>query len=177
MHKIQYAKSLGLMISLSLAVLPMLLPNGLTSIKMESLPNSEYVYGEQEESVEETYLKFVSEVQKQSGNSISNITNTTTTQIPEAARGPIIPSEKGYLIQEIGEDLYSVSDGSYNTMFMVTDEGVIAIDAPPTVGADYLKAITEITDKPITHVIYSHTHLDHIWATGIFPENATFIAQ
>jgi glyoxylase-like metal-dependent hydrolase (beta-lactamase superfamily II) len=178
MHKIQYAKSLGLMISLSLAVLPMLLPNGLTSVKIGTAPELfEYVYGEQEESVEETYLKFVSEVQKQSGNSISNITNTTTTQIPEAARGPIIPSEKGYLIQEIGEDLYSVSDGSYNTMFMVTDEGVIAIDAPPTVGANYLKAITEITDKPNTHVIYSHAHLDHIGAAGIFPENATFIAQ
>lgn len=95
------------------------------------------------------------------------------TQIPETARGPTIPREKGYLVQEIGEELYSVTDGSYNTMFMMTDEGVIAIDAPPTLGANYLKAIAEVTDKPITHVIYSHAHLDHIGSAGIFPDNAT----
>jgi glyoxylase-like metal-dependent hydrolase (beta-lactamase superfamily II) len=184
MHKIQYAKSLVSMIllTISLAVLPTLLLDGLTSVKTGTTPELffEYVYGEQEESVEEAYLKFVSEVQQQqSGDSISNVTNTTTTtQIPEAAKGPAIPSEKGYLVQEIGEELYSVSDGSYNTMFMVTDEGVIAIDAPPTLGASYLKAIAQVTDKPITHVIYSHAHLDHIGAAaGIFPNNATFIAQ
>ena len=62
-------------------------------------------------------------------------------------------------------------------MFMVTDEGVIAIDAPPTLGANYLKAIAEVTDKPTTHVIYSHAHMDHIGAARIFPENATFVAQ
>ncbi|MCC2647671.1 MAG: blaB1 [Nitrososphaeraceae archaeon] len=183
MHKIRYAKSLGLMIllTISLAVLPTLLLDGLTSVKTGTTPELffEYVYGEQEESVEEAYLKFVSEIQQQqSGDSISNVTNTTTmTQIPETAKGPTIPSEKGYLVQEIGEELYSVSDGSYNTMFMVTDEGVIAIDAPPTLGANYLKAIAEVTDKPITHVIYSHAHLDHIGSAGVFPDNATFIAQ
>ena len=73
--------------------------------------------------------------------------------------------------------MYAVSDGSYNAMFMVTDEGVIAIDAPPTLGDKYLKAIAEVTDKPISHVIYSHAHLDHIGAAGIFPKNATYIAQ
>jgi glyoxylase-like metal-dependent hydrolase (beta-lactamase superfamily II) len=104
-------------------------------------------------------------------------TNTTTIQIPETAKGPAIPAEKGYLVQEIGDQLYSVSDGSYNTMFMVTDEGVIAVDAPPTLGANYLKAIAEVTDKPTTHVIYSHAHMDHICAARIFPENATFVAQ
>jgi hypothetical protein len=107
MHKIRYTKSLGLMIllTISLAVLPTLLLDGLTSVKTGTTPELffEYVYGEQEESVEEAYLKFVSEIQQQSGDSISNVTNTTTmTQIPETAKGPTIPSEKGYLVQEIG---------------------------------------------------------------------------
>jgi glyoxylase-like metal-dependent hydrolase (beta-lactamase superfamily II) len=179
MHKQKNAKSIGLMIilSISLAFMLTLFSGSLMPVQpTSSLKPFEYI-GEQEESVEEAYLKFVSEEQQQSGNSIGNVTNTTTTQIPEAAKGPAIPNEKGYLVQEIGEELYSVSDGSYNTMFMVTDEGVMAIDAPPTLGANYLKAISEVTDKPITHVIYSHAHLDHIGAAGIFPENATFIAQ
>jgi glyoxylase-like metal-dependent hydrolase (beta-lactamase superfamily II) len=63
-------------------------------------------------------------------------------------------------------------------MFLVTDEGVVAIDAPPAIGANYLNAIAEVTDKPIKYVIYSHSHLDHIGAAAsIFPENATYIAH
>jgi glyoxylase-like metal-dependent hydrolase (beta-lactamase superfamily II) len=102
--------------------------------------------------------------------------NATTTQIPESAKGPLIP-EKGYLVEEIRDSLYWITDGSYNTMFLVTDEGVIAVDAPPSIGENYLKAIEEVTDKPITHVIYSHAHLDHIGAAAIFPKNATYIAH
>jgi glyoxylase-like metal-dependent hydrolase (beta-lactamase superfamily II) len=100
----------------------------------------------------------------------------TKNQIPEAAKGPAIPS-KGYLVEEIRDGLFWVTDGAYNTMFLVTDEGVIAVDAPPTIGKNYLKAISEVTDKPITHVIYSHAHIDHIGAAGMFPENAVIIAQ
>src|ERR671911_1266833 len=100
----------------------------------------------------------------------------TKNQIPEAAKGPAIPS-KGYLVEEIRDGLFWVTDGAYNTMFLVTDEGVVAVDAPPTIGKNYLKAISEVTDKPITHVIYSHAHIDHIGAAGIFPKNAVIIAQ
>ena len=34
-----------------------------------------------------------------------------------------------------------------------------------------------MTEKPVTYVVYSHAHIDHIGAAGIFPKNATFIAQ
>ena len=100
----------------------------------------------------------------------------TKNQLPDAAKGPVIAS-KGYLVEEIRDGLYWVTDGAYNTIFLVTDEGVVAIDAPPTIGKDYLKAISEVTDKPITHVIYSHAHLDHIGAAKMFPTNAVIIAQ
>jgi alkyl sulfatase BDS1-like metallo-beta-lactamase superfamily hydrolase len=101
---------------------------------------------------------------------------TKTTQLPEAAKGPAIAS-KGYLVEEIRDGLFWVTDGAYNTIFLVTDEGVVAVDAPPTIGKNYLKAISEVTDKPITHVIYSHAHIDHIGAAGMFPKNAVIIAQ
>jgi glyoxylase-like metal-dependent hydrolase (beta-lactamase superfamily II) len=97
-------------------------------------------------------------------------------QIPEAAKGPTIPS-KGYLVEEIRDGLFWVTEGAYNTIFLVTDDGVVAVDAPPTIGKNYLKAISEVTDKPITHVIYSHAHIDHIGAAGVFPENTVIIAQ
>jgi glyoxylase-like metal-dependent hydrolase (beta-lactamase superfamily II) len=131
------------------------------------------------------HMKFVSTTAMMPSNNSSNsldgdqadvTSNARATQIPESARGPAIP-EKGYLVEEIRDNLYWVTDGSYNTIFLVTDEGVVAVDAPPSIGQNYLKAIAEVTDKPITHVIYSHAHLDHIGAAGIFPKNATYIAH
>ena len=121
------------------------------------------------------YLKFVLTTMSDDSNSLGG-ENVTMAQIPESARGPAIP-ETGYLVEEIRDNLYWVTDGSYNTMFLVTDEGVVAVDAPPSIGQNYLKAIADVTDKPITHVIYSHAHLDHIGAAGIFPKNATYIAH
>ncbi|HKG29820.1 MAG TPA: MBL fold metallo-hydrolase, partial [Nitrososphaeraceae archaeon] len=54
---------------------------------------------------------------------------------------------------------------------------VLLVFAPSSIGKNDLKAIAEVTDKPVTYVIYSHAHIDHIGAAGIFPKNATFIAQ
>ena len=92
------------------------------------------------------------------------------------ASSPEIPA-KGYLVQEIRDRLYWLSDGAYNTMFLISSEGVIAIDPLPTLGPNYLKAIAEVTDKPVTHIIYSHEHTDHIGAASLFPKNATIVAQ
>ena len=97
--------------------------------------------------------------------------------IPDIAKGPQIPSEKGYLIEKIGEDLYWLTNGVYQTMFFVTEKGVVAVDAPPSIGINYLKAIEEVTDKKITHIIYSHPHADHISAARMFPSDAIYIAH
>lgn len=98
------------------------------------------------------------------------------------AAGPIAqalapPVEKGYVVQEIRDRLYWLSDGAYNSMFLVSSEGVIAIDPLPTLGGNYLRAIADVTDKPVTHVIYSHEHTDHIGAAHLLPKTASIIAQ
>ncbi len=97
--------------------------------------------------------------------------------IPDAARGPAIDFSKGYLVEEIKDGLYWITDGAYQAMFLTTGQGVIAVDAPPSIGENYLKAISEVTDEPITHVIYSHTHRDHIGAASLFPDDAIIIAH
>jgi glyoxylase-like metal-dependent hydrolase (beta-lactamase superfamily II) len=111
-----------------------------------------------------------------SNSNITTSTNSSSANIPAAAIGPTIPP-KGYLVKEIRDGLYWLTDGGYQTMFMVTDKGVVAVDAPPSIGKNYLKAIAEVTNKPVTYVIYSHAHLDHIGSADIFPKNATYIAQ
>jgi glyoxylase-like metal-dependent hydrolase (beta-lactamase superfamily II) len=84
--------------------------------------------------------------------------------------------EKGYVVDELGEGLYVVTEGVYQHVFMTTGEGVIVVDAPPTIGRNSLAAIREVTDEPITHVVYSHFHADHIGAASIYPDDAEYVA-
>ncbi len=102
---------------------------------------------------------------------------TSSAALPDTSFGPQIDYSKGYLVEEIRDGLYWVTDGAYNTMFLTTGQGVIVVDAPPSIGENYLNAIAEVTEEPITHVIYSHTHNDHIGSASIFPDDAVYIAH
>lgn len=87
----------------------------------------------------------------------------------EQSTGIAIDPEKGYVIESFGDGAYFVTEGVYQVFFLDTDEGLILVDAPPTIGDKLLNAAEEIAPgKPITHFIYSHAHIDHIgWASGI----------
>ena len=76
---------------------------------------------------------------------------------------PVIGAS-GYYVGSYGDGAYWVSDGLANSMFVVSDEGVIVVDAPPSYAQSLPAAIAEVTDQPITHFIYSHYHKDHTGA-------------
>ena len=81
--------------------------------------------------------------------------------IPDFARGPDIPAS-GYLVTELGGGAYGITSGMVNTMFLVTKNGVVVVDAPPDLAGNLLAGIEEVTPKPVTYLIYSHAHADHI---------------
>ena len=58
-----------------------------------------------------------------------------------------------YELQEIKPGVYVVSAGGSNSMFLVTQEGVVVVDAPPAIGDKIFAAVSEVTDRPITHLI------------------------
>jgi len=60
--------------------------------------------------------------------------------------------------------------------FIVTDVGVVVVDPKPTLSPIVLDVIKKVTDKPITHVIYTHHHRDHSDGAHLFPDDAIFIA-
>jgi glyoxylase-like metal-dependent hydrolase (beta-lactamase superfamily II) len=97
--------------------------------------------------------------------------------IPPSVFDPEVDLSKGYHVAEIKDGLYWVTEGSYQMMFLVSKKGVIVVDAPPSIGENILNAIRDVTDKPITHVVYSHSHADHIGAAGIYPDDAVVIAH
>jgi glyoxylase-like metal-dependent hydrolase (beta-lactamase superfamily II) len=106
------------------------------------------------------------------------MTLTTAAAVSLVPAQPLTaPGATGYQAHEVRDGLYFLSDGAYNTMFLVASAGVIVVDPLPTLGAKYLQAIAEVTDKPVTHIVYSHEHLDHIGGASLFPKSAQIIAQ
>src|SRR3954454_19524583 len=51
-----------------------------------------------------------------------------------------------------------------NSVFVVTDQGVVVFDAggSPLMGESIVAKVRSVTDKPVTHVIISHWHGDHM---------------
>src|SRR5580693_4012176 len=99
----------------------------------------------------------------------------TTAPVPPPAKGPAIP-KSGYLVEEIGDRVFWLTDGLYQMIFMTTAEGVVAVDAPPTIGRNILRAIATVTKSDVTHAIYSHHHADHTGAMILY-KGARFYAQ
>lgn len=129
---------------------------------------------DQVEQVVETAVGGVEEVAEVSAEVIETFTEEV---LPDVAFGVSIDPEKGYHVETLGDGLYWLTEGTYTTMFLTTGEGVIVMDAPPSIGDRYLAAVAEVTDEPITHVIYSHSHADHIAAASMFPQDAVYIAH
>ena len=79
-------------------------------------------------------------------------------------------SAEGYRLQRQGENGYIVISGFVQSTFVVTEDSVVVVDAPPAIGEKLSAAIRSVTDKPISHFIYTHSHLDHVGASNQFPD-------
>jgi glyoxylase-like metal-dependent hydrolase (beta-lactamase superfamily II) len=92
--------------------------------------------------------------------------------IPARSLGPAVNAD-GYFVGRISGNLYWVTDSVYISMFLSTTEGVVLVDAPPTIGHNLLRAINAVTTangrpSKVTHFIYSHSHADHAAAASLF---------
>ncbi|KAL2062872.1 hypothetical protein VTL71DRAFT_5944 [Oculimacula yallundae] len=96
--------------------------------------------------------------------------------IPDSAKGIAI-GPGGYGIESYGKGAYMVTEGNYQALFFVSTKGVIVVDCPPTIGHMLLWAIGNVTSIPITHVVYSHSHADHIGGVTLFGSKVTTIAH
>ena len=67
-----------------------------------------------------------------------------------------------------------------NAGFVVTDDGVVVIDAlgSPTLASELLAEIRRITPQPVRYVIATHYHADHIYGLQTFKDaGATVLAH
>jgi glyoxylase-like metal-dependent hydrolase (beta-lactamase superfamily II) len=101
--------------------------------------------------------------------------------IPGPALGPAL-NEQGYYVGRVEGNLYWVTDGTYQSAFLTTADGVVLLDAPPTIGHNIQRAVDEIAaangvSNEVTHLIYSHHHADHAGASSLFGRNITRIGH
>jgi len=97
--------------------------------------------------------------------------------VPDSAKGPSVDQVKGYRLEKLGDGLYMITDGAYQSMFMTYDKGVVVVDVPPSYASHIPQAIAEVSNKPITHLIYSHAHTDHIGGAKSLGGRPVIIAQ
>ena len=89
--------------------------------------------------------------------------------VPRSALGPAL-NEQGYYVGRVERNLYWITDGTYQSAFLTTSDGVVVLDAPPTIGHNIQRAIDEIAaangvSNKVTYLIYSHHHADHAGAS------------
>jgi glyoxylase-like metal-dependent hydrolase (beta-lactamase superfamily II) len=71
-----------------------------------------------------------------------------------------------YTLHEAASGVYMITDGNYQNMFVTTSDGVVVVDAPSPLLNLIEPAIREVTDDPVSTLVYTHMHKDHIGAAG-----------
>jgi glyoxylase-like metal-dependent hydrolase (beta-lactamase superfamily II) len=93
--------------------------------------------------------------------------------VEPSAKTAIRPSEKienlftrnmkqPYVLQKLTDRSYYFQRFFYSTTFYVGDKGVLLFDALEGRGQHILQAIREVTLLPVTTIVYSHFHVDHV---------------
>jgi len=79
---------------------------------------------------------------------------------------------------EIADDLYRVGNATHNTVFLVTDDGIILADPINRDFSTELKAeLDERFDVPVRYVLYSHHHWDHASGGAVWEDTAQFVGH
>ncbi len=115
--------------------------------------------------------------------STANSSTVNASYVEPSAEKIISPSDKlnnlfernmsqPYILQKIGERTYYVQRYFYSTTFYVGDKGVLLFVAPEGRGKYLLQAIRDVTPLPVTALVYSHYHVDHIGDSPFWNDEA-----
>src|ERR1043165_2747244 len=95
-----------------------------------------------------------------------------------AQQQPPQPSVDNLTVEKVKDNLWVIRGGGGNTAVFATSRGLTVVDTKqPGWGQPLLDKIKTISDKPITTVINTHTHYDHVSANVLMPATVEIIAQ
>lgn len=88
------------------------------------------------------------------------------------------PSVDNLTVEKVKDNLWVIRGGGGNTAVFATAKGLTVVDTKsPGWGQPLLDKIKTISDKPITTVINTHTHYDHVSGNVTVPASVEIIAQ
>ena len=97
-------------------------------------------------------------------------------QAPPAASPA--PGPKVVEVEKVRDNLYMLKGGGGNTAVFVGTTGVVVVDTKlPGWGQPILDKIKELTPKPVTTIINTHTHGDHVSGNVEFPATVDIVTQ
>jgi cyclase len=102
-------------------------------------------------------------------------------QAPQPGGGPgqqIPPSASAIQVEKLKDNLFVLQGGGGNTAVFLTATGVVVVDTKnPGWGQPVLDKIKELTDKPVTTIINTHTHADHVSGNVAFPATVEIVTH
>jgi cyclase len=88
------------------------------------------------------------------------------------------PAPKVVEVEKLKDNLFMLKGGGGNTAVFVTATGVVVVDTKiPGWGQPLLGKIKELTNKPITTIINTHTHYDHVGGNPDFPVDVDIVVH
>src|SRR3989454_5701662 len=81
-------------------------------------------------------------------------------------------------VERLRDNLYVWGGGGGNTAIFIAANGVVVVDTKnPGGGQPILEKIKPLTDKPVTTIINTHTHGDHVSGNVEFPATVEVIVH
>jgi glyoxylase-like metal-dependent hydrolase (beta-lactamase superfamily II) len=81
-------------------------------------------------------------------------------------------------IKKVRDNLYVIPGAGGNTTVFVTQAGVVLVDTKlPNNGEAILTQVRSVTDKPVSMIINTHTHPDHIGSNEYFPATVDVVTH
>jgi glyoxylase-like metal-dependent hydrolase (beta-lactamase superfamily II) len=81
-------------------------------------------------------------------------------------------------VEKLKDNLFVLKGGGGNTTVFVQSNGITVVDTKnPGWGAPILEKIKELSPKPITTIINTHTHGDHVSGNVEFPTSVDIVVQ
>ena len=81
-------------------------------------------------------------------------------------------------VEQLEDNLFVLRGAGGNTAVFVTSDGVAVVDTMMAGwGRPILDAIKKLTTKPVTMIINTHTHFDHVSGNVEFPATVEVVAH
>jgi glyoxylase-like metal-dependent hydrolase (beta-lactamase superfamily II) len=89
-----------------------------------------------------------------------------------------VPAVDNVLVDKVTDTLYILRGGGGNTAAFIRSNGVLLVDTKVSGwGQPMIEKLKTLTDKPVTTIVNTHTHFDHVNGNAEFPPTVEVVTS